>query len=82
MKYPNRYGLNGEVHKTIRGILGLRRPKYVLFPYVLPISKKEENDLGDKSRGAVLFQYDPNSDGKGKKAWRLFIEGSFKYGEV
>jgi len=29
-----------------------------------------------------LFQYDPNSDGKGKKAWRLFIEGRVMYKDI
>lgn len=82
MKYPNRYEKNSEVHKAIGSIFRVRNPTYMLFPYVLPISEAEANKLGEDSRGAVLFQYDPNSDGKGKKAWRLFMEATFKYKEV
>ncbi|KAF2962857.1 hypothetical protein GQX73_g10709 [Xylaria multiplex] len=53
-------------------------------PYV-PVNVSnpiEEAELGTNNRGAVLFQYDPNSDGKGKKAWRLFQEKEFDYREV
>lgn len=84
LKFPNRYGENGEVHKTISGIFGVRSPKITLVPYV-PLNIKvpvESELLGKNNRGAVLFQYDPDSDGKGKKAWRLFLEKRFEYMDV
>ncbi|RYC59656.1 hypothetical protein CHU98_g6558 [Xylaria longipes] len=84
LKYPNRYGRNGEVVKTIGEIFGVRRPKVALVPYV-PLNTndpRQSAELGTNNRGAALFQYDPNSDGNGKKAWRLFLEKRFDYLEV
>ncbi|KFZ02498.1 hypothetical protein V500_00164 [Pseudogymnoascus sp. VKM F-4518 (FW-2643)] len=84
IKFPNRYGEYGEVHKTIAGIFDVRNPRWALVPYVpLNTEDPEESELlGTNNRGAVLFQYDPNSDGKGKKAWRLFLEKRFQYTAV
>jgi hypothetical protein len=31
----------------------------------------------DSTRGTALFQYDPDSDGRSKKAWRLWFEDEF-----
>ncbi|KAI0530126.1 hypothetical protein GGR58DRAFT_508790 [Xylaria digitata] len=84
LMYPNRYGGKGEVAKTIINILDVRVPSIVVIPYV-PLNVPdpiEEKELGTNNRGAVLFQYDPNSDGKGKKAWRLFLEKKFVYLEL
>ncbi|KAJ3559040.1 hypothetical protein NPX13_g9596 [Xylaria arbuscula] len=84
LKYPNRYGMNGEVRDTIASIFGVRRPRIVLVPYIRlnTLNPNEDAELGTNSRGAVLFQYDPNSDGDGQKAWRLFLEKRFQYQKV
>ena len=79
LKYDARYGPNGEVKDTIGEILGNNRPKIVMLPYT-PLDTGdpvEREQLGTNSRGCVLFQYDPNSDGNGKRAWRLFAEKGY-----
>lgn len=84
IKYKNRYGRNGELVKTIADIFGVRRPTVIVVPYV-PLNlndPREDAMLGTNNRGAVLFQYDPDSDGNGKKAWRLFLEKRFDYLEL
>jgi hypothetical protein len=75
LKYEARYGLNGEVKDTIATILG-NRAKAIMVPYTPldSLDAAESAQLGTDARGNVLFQYDPNSDGNGKKAWRLFME--------
>lgn len=81
LKYKDRYGPGGEVRNTIAGILGDSRAKVIVVPY-LPLDTRDPvqaAQLGTDARGVALFQYDPNSNGKGKKAWRLFMEDRFYY---
>jgi hypothetical protein len=81
LKYKDRYGANGEVKNTIAGIFGNGRPRITMVPY-LPLDTSDPvqgAQLGSDARGVALFQYDPNSDGKGKKAWRLFMEDRIFY---
>lgn len=86
LKYPNRYGMGadgkgGEVAKTISNIIATRSPRVVVVPY-MPLNTGDEvqrNQLSKNRLGYALFQYDPNSDGNGQKAWRLFLEGRIDY---
>jgi hypothetical protein len=84
LKYKDRYGADGEVKNTIADIFGDRRPRITVVPY-MPLNTAnpvEAAQFGTDARGVVLFQYDPNSDGNGKKAWRLFIEARVDYKNI
>ncbi len=82
LKYKERYGTpDSEVRNTIADMFGDKRPRMTTVPY-MPLNTRNQAEaarLGTDARGVVLFQYDPNSDGKGKKAWRLFIEDRIIY---
>ncbi|KAH9219378.1 hypothetical protein DL95DRAFT_404918 [Leptodontidium sp. 2 PMI_412] len=82
LKYEARYGLEGEVVQTITDILG-ELPDIVVGPYRALNFKiqAEKDELGTNARGAALFQYDPDSDGKGRKQWRLIIEKKYASGD-
>lgn len=84
LKYYNRYGPGGEVVKTIAGIFGVRSPRVTLVPYrPLDTSTPAQSEqLGTDSNGVALFQYDPDSDGNGKRAWRLFLEARVYYQDL
>ena len=84
LRYRNYYGPDGDVYKTIADIFASRKPRVVQVPYI-PLDTNNPAQsalLGTNSRGVVLFQYDPNSDGNGKRAWRLFMEDRVEYGNV
>ncbi len=85
LKYPARYGTDGEVHTTIRDILGPDIfPRYTVVPY-LPLNRSdpvEDAQLGTNARGSVLFQYDPDSDGEGQRRWRALLEDTFRVKSV
>ena len=84
LKYKNRYGRNGEVVATIADIFGVRRPRIAIVPYI-PLDTSTtagDDELGSNSRGAVLFQYDPDSDGNGQRRWRLFLEDRVQYKDL
>jgi hypothetical protein len=84
LKYNERYGANGEVRNTIAAIFGDSRPRVTIVPY-MPLNTNDPvqaAQFGTDARGNVLFQYDPNSDGNGKKAWRLFIEARVDYKNI
>jgi hypothetical protein len=57
-----------------------KTPETVESPYLrLNYNLPEEEALENRSRrGMALFQYDPNSDGNGKRAYRLFLEEKFR----
>ncbi|PVH73017.1 hypothetical protein DL98DRAFT_59479 [Cadophora sp. DSE1049] len=81
LKYAARYGAGGEVVNTIADIFGVTRPRVTIVPYI-PLNTNDPAQgaqLGKDARGTVLFQYDPDSDGNGKKAWRLFMEARMVY---
>lgn len=42
----------------------------------------DADTVGTDQRGFALFQYDPNADGQGNAAWRLFYEAWMAYGAV
>ncbi|KAK6076208.1 hypothetical protein SCUP234_07376 [Seiridium cupressi] len=75
IKYTNRIN---AIENAIRRVLG-RRPATVRWNYL----RLDYNDEADRamantnSRGMGLFQFDPNSDGKGTPNWRLFYEDRF-----
>ena len=77
LKYKLRYGPGGEVHDTIRDILGPDiNPRYQAKGY-LPLNMADDAQralIYTNARGSVLFQYDSNSDGEGKRRWRLLVE--------
>lgn len=84
LKYKERYGADGEVRNTIAAIFGDSRPRVTIVPY-MPLNTDDPvqaAQFGTDARGNVLFQYDPDSDGKGKKAWRLFIEARIFYKNI
>lgn len=83
LKYQERYGLNGEVKRTIADIFG-SQPKVTIVPYkpLNTADATQAQQLGTDARGTVLFQYDPNSDGNGQRAWRLFIEARVDYKNI
>ncbi|KAM5448709.1 hypothetical protein MaudCBS49596_005215 [Microsporum audouinii] len=68
-----------EIRKAIERHIGVA-PKDVTYKYIA----LNYSDLADlalvniSNRGMALFQYDPDSDGNGQRAWRLFYEVSFK----
>jgi hypothetical protein len=45
-----------------------------LDPDNVPADKKK---MYETTRGTALFQHDPDSDGRGKTAWRLWFEHQF-----
>ncbi|KAK3896742.1 hypothetical protein C8A05DRAFT_39712 [Staphylotrichum tortipilum] len=85
LKYRARYGTNGEVHNSIRDILGPDvNPGFTVVPY-FPINRGnpvEIAELYQNARGSVLFQYDPNSDGKGKRRWRVLLEDTLRFKDL
>ena len=81
LRFPNHYGPEGEVVRTVNTLLGTN-PMVEIVPYDRVNFREEENLLDTTSRGHVVFQYDPNSDGNGKRAWRLFLENRFDYKEL
>lgn len=84
LRYYNRYGPGGEVVKTIADIFQVRKPRVTVVPYrALDTNNAAQSDqLGTDSNGVALFQYDPNSDGNGKRAWRLFLEARVFYQDL
>ncbi|GFP58818.1 hypothetical protein TASIC1_0011018500 [Trichoderma asperellum] len=72
--YNNR--VNKLIIPTLMDILNLRKPKIVVVSYAR-VTREKEYLLGSSERGHVLFQFDPNSDNNGKRAWRLFMESAF-----
>ncbi|EEQ29304.1 uncharacterized protein MCYG_02123 [Microsporum canis CBS 113480] len=76
-RWPKRLA---EIRKAIERHIGVA-PKDVTYKYIA----LNYNDLADlalvniSNRGMALFQYDPDSDGNGQRAWRLFYEVSFKH---
>jgi hypothetical protein len=72
IKYPLRVS---AIQTEFRRLLGKTpetfRVWYIRLNYNIPEEKALENK---SNRGMHLFQYDPNSDNKGTRAWRLFNE--------
>lgn len=67
-----------SIETTIRRHIQ-RRFKIIRVQYV-PLEYDNPEDLAivnESRRGMCLFQYDPNSDGNGRKAWRIFMEDDF-----
>ena len=52
---------------------------YQALNYNLP---SDYAQAGKNARGFHLFQYDPDSDGKGQRAWRYFAEATYKIKNV
>jgi hypothetical protein len=76
LKYEKRVG---EMEKAFKSVIG-KTPQIFRVPY----QRLNYNDPADEAivnkanRGMHLFQYDPSSDGKGKRSWRLFNEARYK----
>lgn len=77
---PNRVE---EMFAKVKEIIG-REPRQALVVYnALNYANAAEEAMANLShRGMCLFQYDPNSNGKGKKAWRLFNEDKWATGVI
>ena len=84
LEYEARYGPTGEVKDTIAAIPGNSRTKAIMVPYTRLDTRNaaQATHLGTDARGFALFKYDPNSDGRGKKAWRLFMEDRIYSGRI
>lgn len=53
-------------------------------PY-FPINRGDDvemEDLYENARGSVLFQYDPNRDGEGKRRWRILLENTLRFKDL
>lgn len=78
LKYNSRYAArNSDFQVALSDYLGAyKAPRIVVRGYIpLNTNDNTENEmLGTTLRGMSLFQYDPNSDGKGTKAWRILFE--------
>jgi len=48
---------------------------YQALNYNVPSDRAQ---VGKGARGHHLFQYDPDSDGKGQRAWRYFAEDRYR----
>ncbi len=76
---------NGEVHNTIRDILGPDvNLGFTVVPY-FPLNRGNPAEIADlytNARGSVLFQYDPNSDGEGKRRWRVLLEDTLRFKDL
>jgi hypothetical protein len=60
--------------------LGGKRPAIYTSEYVTLDPDNvpaDERKMYETTRGTALFQYDPDSDGRGKRAWRLWFEYRF-----
>ncbi|KAI1120476.1 hypothetical protein F5Y10DRAFT_289646 [Nemania abortiva] len=79
--FKNHYGPEGELVKAFKTLLGAT-PKIEVIPYRAVDLNTEGELLDTTARGHVVFQYDPNSDGNGKKAWRCFLESRFAYKDL
>lgn len=66
------------IETAVRRHIG-RRPENIRYNYQrLDYNDPDDQGIINRShRGMALFQYDPNSDGRGQRAWRLFLENSF-----
>ena len=78
LRHPNHVAMTSDV---IKDQLGGKKPSFVppykyvtLDPDNVPADEKK---MYETIRGTALFQYDPDSDGKGKRAWRLWFEDQF-----
>lgn len=69
--------VNKLIVPTLMDILSVRKPKVIAVPYER-VSIGEEDQLDTTQRGKVLFQFDPNSDNNGRRAWRLFMENRYE----
>lgn len=76
LRYPNHVdSMKTAVNDQLTKRPGYKEVKYVtLDPDNVP---GDEDKMFNSLRGTALFQYDPNSDGKGRRAWRLWLEGEY-----
>ncbi len=75
LKYPQRVD---EIEKAFVARIGVSPAVYRVGYKRLDYTKPDEAALENQSnRGMTLFQYDPDSDGKGRRAWRLFLENRY-----
>ncbi|USP74609.1 uncharacterized protein yc1106_01883 [Curvularia clavata] len=77
LRYPNHVA---SIKNAIKEQLGGKKPSTYEYKYVtldpdnVPADEKK---MYETTRGTALFQYDPDSDGRGKRAWRLWLEDTF-----
>jgi len=81
LRYPQRVGsMRNAINNLLNRAPGYTEHKYVaLNPDNVP---GDEEKMWTSLRGTVLFQYDPNSNGNGKRAWRLWMEDRFTSAEL
>ena len=75
--YPNRIRqLMQALTNAVPALAVDRRPKIRTVGYTaLNYREQAQHDAANKDhRGLALFQQDPNALGKGKGAWRLFLQ--------
>jgi hypothetical protein len=77
LRYPQRVA---TIVREVGNICGRKKPAYASIPYVTLDPDNVEGDeylMENTYRGTAVFQYDPDSDGtgRGRRAWRVFLEG-------
>ena len=71
LRFQARCREKGEAVNTIQEIINARKATLRITPYK-PRDPKDPL-VGTDSKGNAIFQYDPDRDGKGTRAWRLFL---------
>lgn len=69
-------GRKNEIVDAVRAVLGDGvEPRVTVYGYQpLDYPEDEHGVIIDGARGIALFQYDPDADGNGRSAWRVFLE--------
>ena len=75
LRYPRKIRLLREAIKNTVG-QGIHIELYA-YPALNWNNQKERDIVDQTERGIALFQYDPNSDKNGQKAYRLFYEHQY-----
>lgn len=70
-KYPTKVRQLRALLSTLVPGVQIVMKGYQRLNYAIPAEREQENT---NERGIALFQYDPNSDGNGQRAYRLFYQ--------
>ncbi|KAH7317127.1 hypothetical protein B0I35DRAFT_434610 [Stachybotrys elegans] len=75
--YPTRIN---DMVQAVHDVLGEgNNPRLTVYGYQ-PLEYEDEADqalINTSQKGMALFQYDPDSNGSGRREWRLFLEERF-----
>lgn len=79
LRYPNHVK---AMHDTIDAHIGKKLAFTEVKYSALDPDGPDGNLMWEDLRGTALFQYDPDSDGNGKRAWRMWLEERFYTGRA